>query len=344
MVNVAPVSDKIKACLFNLIVFCDEGSRLGYFHSFIQAVIERFPCRIIFIHSDPNDSSEAIKSKHSVVSAEEGEHVTECDMFDIYASAKQVQRVPFLIIPQLVSDLPIFMLWGTDLVDENNILSDLDKYADRVIVDSESTDNLQIFSQKILEAQKNTRLEVIDLNWARMSGWRDVIGKVFNNQERFHTLETSDRIEIVYNGIENSFFHHSETQAIYLQSWLATKLGWKFDQLKRKEGISEVTYKKDQRSIEVSLKPGTFQERAPGSIFSLYLRSPEGYEYSINRKQGSHLVVVQHSSQEVCQLPFSLYLRGTSHNFSLFREIFYSDTHREYEEILKTLSLQGWNG
>ncbi|MCP5507554.1 MAG: hypothetical protein H7A37_04555 [Chlamydiales bacterium] len=42
------------ACLFNLIIYTHEKRREEYFRNLVDTIIEKFPCRVIFIQADGN--------------------------------------------------------------------------------------------------------------------------------------------------------------------------------------------------------------------------------------------------------------------------------------------------
>ena len=75
--------NKMRACLFNLIVFNRYSERTDYIRSIVQKVIDKFPCRVLFISEDPNPQEPYLKTAVSVIMAEGAESSIACDHIDI---------------------------------------------------------------------------------------------------------------------------------------------------------------------------------------------------------------------------------------------------------------------
>src|SRR5205807_7578116 len=97
--------------------------------------------------------------------------------------------------------------------------------------------------------------EAVDLNWARTKAWRESIAKAFNQPELINQLKQSKRIEISYVSSLQPSKMRCEAQAVYLQAWLAAKLGWTIVSVEREEGFLRISYKYDHIALTVSLVP-----------------------------------------------------------------------------------------
>src|ERR1700733_1436277 len=67
-------ANKMRACLFNLIIYTKQNTRTAYVRTIAQKVIEKFPSRIIFISVDKDPTHDYLKAKVSVMPASEGEY------------------------------------------------------------------------------------------------------------------------------------------------------------------------------------------------------------------------------------------------------------------------------
>lgn len=203
---------QVRASLFNLIFYSDEEN--SYLKSFVETIVEKFPCRIILIQSNKEPSQNYVRV--SVSSHVKGNIA--CDQINIEVSQSQLKRVPFIIYPHLLSDLPIYFLWGKDPCEENLIFSELQKIAKKMIFHSQ---DLIAFSHNF---SKKRNYEISDVNWVSTRGWRAALASTFDNPEKLTHLRDAHLIHISYNKGNG----HSENQAIYLQAWIAGLLEWDF--------------------------------------------------------------------------------------------------------------------
>jgi hypothetical protein len=73
-----------------------------------KKVMEKFPCRLLFI--TVKEGSKELKTQVSVISPHKEDSEVACDLLEIEISKDWQERVPFLILPHFVSDLPIYMV------------------------------------------------------------------------------------------------------------------------------------------------------------------------------------------------------------------------------------------
>src|SRR5690348_8539575 len=102
--------EKMRACLFNLIVFNRLSDRTDYIRDIVQKVSEKYPCRVLFITQDPQSPHSYLKTAVSVV----GNGTIACDYIDIGFAGPEMQRVPFVLLPHIIPDLPVSLLWTED--------------------------------------------------------------------------------------------------------------------------------------------------------------------------------------------------------------------------------------
>ncbi len=327
------IQNKVKACLFNLILFTDEERRLPYFEKVLDNVIETFPCRIFFIEQCEEEELQVSISAQTVG---KGEMTLACDKISIRASKEELAHVPFLILPHLVSDLPIFLIWGQDPTKENALLFSLQKLACRVIVDSESSKNLKSFSKHMLKLLKDMPCDFIDMNWIRIGGWRTVFAQVFSNKENIKILEECQSVRIVYNGASSQLFHHSEMMATYFLGWLAAEFGW----TKKAEAQKKI-YQLGEREIQVEIVAEKTEHLPPGALLECTITAEEGVSVHFFRKGKEAKVYVSSANLQKCQVPHAYYLPTLKRGLSFIKEIFYAEPTDTYKEVLKAIEGYG---
>lgn len=322
--------NKIRASLFNLIVFTRFSPRTDYFRNIVQKVVEKFPCRTLFISHDPDSSQPYLKTAISVVSPSEEASIA-CDQIDIGVAGPDLQRVPFVILPHLIPDLPIYLLWAEDPSIPHPLFPPLAKLATRIIFDSESADSLLAFAQTLLELKEKTGIDVADLNWARTEGWRDLISSTFNAGQRLALLKQISHLNIVYNARETEFFCHLKIQAMYLLAWASSRLCWKFE-----NATPSLQFK--FKSAAARIQSDTWEKLGPGTVISVNLQTTDGHQFDAGRiPDAYHYVKIQFSSMEQCDLPYRFVLGQTATGQSLVNEICKNGTSVHYLDMLKEL-------
>ena len=314
--------NKMRASLFNLIVFNQLSSRSDYFRKIVQKIIDRFPCRVLFISHDPDSSKDYLKTAVSVI-APEGQSTIACDDIDIGVAGDKWARVPSVILPHIVPDLPVYLLWAEDPTKPHPLFEFLSSLSHRLIFDSESSDNLYDFSKTILSLHKKG-FAVADLNWARLEGWRDLLVATFEPQERLQSLQEIEELKIIYNARETEFFCHLKVQSIYLLAYLSARLGWEFKKAKEKKGRLHFHFKK---KIEAILEPTNWESLSSGTVIAIEMQTKEEKRYSMARMpQTKHRAAIQIVSKDRCDLPYYFMLGQTASGQSLVREIFQQGT------------------
>lgn len=330
-------TNKIRACLFNLIVYTCDEKRADYFQSLIRLVVDRLPCRILFVKGSHSKEKDNIRTTVSAELSGSGDAVIACELITIEASGQHLERVPFVIVPNIVPDLPVYLLWGGDPTSEDSNFMPLQSIATRLIFDSECLSDLPSFSRRLLAKQSEIRPEIADMNWARTRGWRDVISNVFHNQERISHLNDSSEIHIIYNQKETESFHHCHTQAVFLQGWIAAQLGW---QLKSCELINDqlhFLYASKDREVNVLLKKGFVDCHSPGTPLELNVQTHGGHHFSLKRQPESKVVRISISSPESCELPYKMLLGRLTVDQSLMNEVLYENLGEHYPNMVRLL-------
>ncbi len=322
---------KQKASLFNFIIYTHEEKRVAYYREIVDTVIKKFPCRIIFVKGNTSDEKDEFKTEITLKTA----GPIACDHIEIHAGGTHLLQVPFYILPHLEPDLPIYLLWGQDPTSESEVLPQLVKFADRLIFDSECTDKIQKFSGKILSSLKSFSCQVLDMNWARLAGWRHVIASAMDSPERIDQLTHANEVTIVYNSHTTDAFSHTETQADYLQAWLATRLGWKYSSSSH-DGNSTLL---DYSGIRIRLTPQKASAFTPGSIISFIVSTEDAHQFNIERHEDNlRQVVVNISSKEKCWLPITMPILTHTKGPSFIRELLYAHPSYHYNEMLEIIS------
>lgn len=328
-----------KACLFNLIIYGNEVRRVKYLEELVESILDKFPCRIIFIQGDKESPSSYFRVKASnVLSGQTSGSGVSCDQIVIEVSQDQLFRVPFLITPHLVPDLPVYLLWGQNPFEEREIFPHLQGYAKRVIFDSECADDLGLFCKEMQTNLEALKMDIMDINWALVSNWRDVLGEIFDAPDKLQHLYSCKSIIIQYNACKNNTAIHPEARALYLQGWLASAFQWQYKNTERFQDDAVISYLGPIHPVIVGLSPQHVPGLPLGAIISLEITTSDHQHYFVARKENLQQVDVHISSENTCELPFTLSLPNIHKGLSFMREIFFSSLGDHYRQTLKSIS------
>jgi len=151
------------------------------------------------------------------------------------ATGSALRFVANMIQPLLKPDLPVYLWWLGDPPDDDTIFSSLVNLSTRVIVDSTSFFNPE---QDILTLasfiQASPQWALSDLNWGRITLWRQLVAQFFDVAEYRPYLAGINSIEIEHVAAplampirtEQGEVSPNPTRALLLAGWLKALLGW----------------------------------------------------------------------------------------------------------------------
>ena len=369
MLSALTSSEGTHGCLFNLLIYTQDERRTLYFAEMVKMIRTQFPCRIIFITANPKATENLF---HVYTQTEKNPDGTGflCDQVFIEAAGQDIQRIYFLLLTLFVPDLPIYLIWGQDPTVECTLLPHLEHFATRLIFDAETTDDLQQFCRDMLSRMDSSPIQVVDMNWARIQGWREVVAQIFDSQERLEQLAHANTIEFIYKSHPSALFLHPKTQAIYLQGWLASRLKWQFLKAEKENGFQVIYYQShdpvDFQSNNQMTHPdqtGTPTQNLPPKkvqirriqltpisnpafeseeILGMSVSGDHDYNCTITRITPDQ-VKVHASNQSQCELPFVLLMPTLRSGRSFMQEIFYQKMSDQYASILHLISLTRWS-
>ena len=142
-----------------------------------------------------------------------------------------VRSLNAIVSPLLKPDLPVYLWWLHDPPEEQSMFENLAALSNRLIVDSASftkpEESIRSLSSLIHTA---TNSAVSDLNWGRLTRWRELIAQFFDSSEYTQYLVGLNRIDIEHSVAPDTTTQLAEmpnsTSALLLAAWLKTRLGW----------------------------------------------------------------------------------------------------------------------
>jgi glucose-6-phosphate dehydrogenase assembly protein OpcA len=246
---------------------------------------EYHPSRSIVVLAEPSDGEPAIDaslSAHCHISPGlEGQVCSE--EVDLTVKGRAARHLHSLVLPLLVPDLPVFSWWSGDLPGDLHLLSDVLGASDRFIVDSARFSDAQGGIPCLASLAQHSPTAVSDLNWARLSSWRQLVAQLFDAPGFRPYLGGLTAVDVEHAA-------GSPAQALLLAGWLAARLRW------RREGTENDAYRLRGAAgaVLVAVRARPSQDEEPGSLLAVHMaaaRTGSEATFSI-RRSGPELVTI----------------------------------------------------
>ncbi|MFT4553128.1 MAG: glucose-6-phosphate dehydrogenase assembly protein OpcA [Chlamydiales bacterium] len=332
--------NRARACLYTLIIYAPYSERLDYYQYLVDTLMHQYPCRIIFVTGNSTIGQEYLRTSVSAESVEKLGHSITCELISIEAAGKHLERVPFIILPHIIPDIPVYLAWGKEPCEDRSTFQQLQKFSTRIIYDSDASHDLSGFTRTLLSRLSPSNNTSTDLNWARLSEWRHILAKTFDTKERREHLSKSQNIHISYSDLIDPLIPQPSLRSRYLQCWLAAKLGWSFLDSFTSEGKQNFLYQHKYGTLTISISPESREEYCSGAITSIEISTHDKQKYSLKRQGLHRLIRIQTSTPERCNFPITLPLSYLNKEQSLIQETFYAPLNSDYFETLQVLAKQ----
>jgi len=199
----------------------------------LSTLIARFTLLILDGRSDsPSDVSTWVTLRSFPIISDLMRHNFE--QVTILVSGSAVHSAAHIVHPLLKPDLPIYLWWLNDPPHDSPVFADLVKVSSRAIVDSNTflhpENGINILSSFL---QQEPDSAISDLNWARVTPWRELVAQFFDVAEYRPYLAGVHRIEIEHAARPESGrtpegeISPDPIQALLLAGWLKAILNWK---------------------------------------------------------------------------------------------------------------------
>ena len=136
-----------------------------------------------------------------------------CELVTL-AAGDEGAALPSLIASLLLPDLPVFLLLRLDPERWEPLVKACWSFASRVVVDS-TGERSGLHSLPGLLAREPKR-SVTDLSWSKLTGWRELVARLFDPPRATRALARLDHIQVTHAG-------RSQAQARLLAAWILSR-------------------------------------------------------------------------------------------------------------------------
>jgi glucose-6-phosphate dehydrogenase assembly protein OpcA len=269
-----------RASVLNLVVYSEREVHARRAARTVADLALRHPSRAIVLLGDRDrEGVVASVQLHCHVPQSDGAQPVLYEQILARVRGDFDERVASVVIPLLVPDLPVFLWWtGTPPSDARH-LDDLVTLADRFIIDSADFARPDQTLPEIARLARH-RVAITDLNWARLTHWRELIAQFFDVPAWRPFLEGITGIRAGFAvDMDGRDIHPS--QALLLLGWLSSRLGWRpVESLAPSEagGLLFRMGRADGAPIMVRLRPRFERGLDAGDVSGIRIQAADGRE------------------------------------------------------------------
>ncbi len=218
-----------RAAVLNLVVYADREVHARRAAASTGRLASRHPSRAIIVLGDRDrDGVDVSIQLHChVPQPDEGAQVC-YEQILARVNGDADDRVASVVIPLLVPDLSVFLWWTGTPPHDTRRFDDLIALADRLIVDSADfarpQRTLAVISE-LAQTHRDRRFGVTDLNWTRLTPWRELVAAFFDVDVWRPCLDHIVGVRVGF-GVDAEGRDIHPSQALLLIGWLASRLGW----------------------------------------------------------------------------------------------------------------------
>jgi len=229
--NADPDAAVLRARVANLLVFVSNEAVLDDVHQMLSELTAIHPSRVLAMLGAPAATDQDIEMwVESICQTDKrtGVRRLSCEEITLKAQGKFVVELPSAALPLLMPDLSTFLWWRNAPSVSDKVLDKLLRATDRLVIDSAEFANPQrdlIETDKLYSEDGYDHVGISDLNWARLTFWRELLADFYDVAGYQTWLDSIDSVQIDYVAPELDETSVAP-QALLIAGWLASRIGW----------------------------------------------------------------------------------------------------------------------
>lgn len=267
-----------RAASLTLIVYVESPEAAREVGKLMSALTQQNPCRAVILIAQPAAKPDGLRAWLSVNCnlSPSGRKQLCVEQISLDARGKAVGDLGTVVLPLTVSGLPVYLWWRAARFDPPEYFGQILRVASRVLVDSARFGNpeLDLIALARQVEMRSPHLSFLDLNWARITPWRELIAQCFDHPETRSYLERLRRVLIEFES-KSPRLAAQEAQALLIAGWLAGRLKWQAAgrRAQTQKGARSFILKSTQGVVEVERVARHFDGEGKGVCFSITLEA-----------------------------------------------------------------------
>ena len=291
----------IRACSCNLIAFVRDRGRLQELFPVLAKVSEWHPSRSLAVFVAP-DEELSPPDMHAWIGAQcsipfSGGPQVCSETIALAARNRARLSLPDAVLSLLIPDLPVYLYWRSFWISDQDLVERLARFSHLLIVDSHRTREDPANRLRLLRLliERPAGIAMRDLNWSRITPWRDLIAQFFDSASLNRYVHEITEVDITRN---LSAPGSIPTRTLLLTGWLASSLGWQRVSAERSGDRWSSVWKSRGREIRVRFTGKESRAGQPPGIGSVTLRAGGEAVFSVFVEGGSRCLTATASAGE----------------------------------------------
>ena len=268
----------IRACALNLLVYVESEEEGREVSNVVSQVTLQNPCRAIVMITQPTSPQAALTawiSAHCHLPVA-GEKQVCSEEISVAASGEAVADLPSVVVPLTVSGLPVYLWWRAGRYQPPSHFRQILRISDHVFVDSarfpDPAADLSSFSAQVEKSSGDIAFS--DLNWTRLTPWRELAAQCFDSAEMHPCVEQLAEVRVEYERGQDAGAG-GLGRALLMTGWLASLLAWapRGHSLSSADGSRLLIFKSGSILVRVNAVPVEVAGPCPGGLVSLTLKT-----------------------------------------------------------------------
>lgn len=229
----------------------------------VASIVEGHPGRVIILRGAPEGEDEL--NAEVAALRTNPRRPTYAEYVAVEARGKPAAYLPELALPLLVSSVPTILWWVGSPPLNDPLFQRMATLADRVVLDTARSDHaLTCLSRMARLSNEGGRWEGLgDLNWARLTPWRQLTAQFFDIPFTRPVLNLIDQVHVFYGaGVV-------PVRPLLYVGWLASRLRWELEHVETSDGDWTVRYRHGARSIQINIVADKGFADLPGAITAI---------------------------------------------------------------------------
>ncbi len=325
------VAGAARASTLNLLVVLSDLEALDSAQNTVEVVAAHHPSRAIFLVPDTATPDPGLAAEVRVLCPMPETTAFCCEYIILHVREDAWPHVHSTVLTFLLPELPVGLWWERSVGQEEHLFRRLQFLADLLIVDAAVTESPEDLVRTLPTLSDKFPWGCIDLVWTRLLPWRELLAQTFDPLDRRPYLDNIDRVSIRVTPDAAG-----TAAALYLSSWLASRLGW-IPSSRWRQGAAtrELTFRRGERKVRVSITRG--QEKSDSPVLRVRVHaggvSPAAFTVAQHEDPGQAEVTVDIGHTHVRQV---VPARWPDRAAALSEALHMAGRDRVFEDALRT--------
>lgn len=334
-----------RACALTLLTYVESEEAGREVSRLISEVTRQTPFRAVIMINEPQAAPAGLRawvSAHCHLPTA-GEKQVCCEEITVQARGEAGRDLDNVVLPLTVPGLPVYLCWRAGRFSPPEHFEQILRVTNRALVDSarfpEPEKDLSELAQEVRKYCGGVAF--CDLNWTRITPWRELIAQCFDAVETRPFLDRLTGVLIEYEPTSPRAVIH-QCESLLLTGWLAGRLRWEpVSRLAESPGEGwQFVFQAGGRPLEVRQAARSFEGQGAGVCIAISLQAggTPPAKFSLMRRPDGKVVSIRAEVAGRAPVDRTVRLEVPSEAELIGAELKISGHDKIYEEALDVVS------